>query len=186
MAKEAATLSLNDGRSCTRKQWRWRELRMEDCLDAYGNLALPRPPLLRLHRLCSRESSCPTSPLVPRRMIRGRREGGARQGQEDVSMFGASTTTSPCPVTSFCICINADTDAEHRKGHLITAYLPSGLTGYVTVNEDGILTIGVGWYSDEGINLVMDRDHGMDGKLKDARCKFEVQKRWTDSYLVIC
>ncbi|RWW03159.1 hypothetical protein BHE74_00012754 [Ensete ventricosum] len=96
MAKEAATLSLNDGRSCTRKQWRWRELRMEDCLDAYGNLALPRPPLLRLHRLCSRESSCPTSPLVPRRMIRGRREGGARQGQEDVSMFGASTTTSPC------------------------------------------------------------------------------------------
>ncbi|KAJ8513651.1 hypothetical protein OPV22_004085 [Ensete ventricosum] len=60
-------------------------------------------------------------------------------------------------------------------------WLPGGVTGYVDVNKDGILTIGVGWYSDEGINLVMERDYGMDGKLKEVRWKSEVKRRWTDS-----
>ncbi|THU74672.1 hypothetical protein C4D60_Mb04t35860 [Musa balbisiana] len=60
-------------------------------------------------------------------------------------------------------------------------WLPGGVTGYVGVNKDGILTIGVGWYSDEGINLVMERDYGMDGKLKEVRWKSEVKRRWTDS-----
>ncbi|URD95786.1 hypothetical protein MUK42_29635 [Musa troglodytarum] len=60
-------------------------------------------------------------------------------------------------------------------------WLPGGVTGYVDVNKDGILTIGVGWYSDEGINLVMERDYGMDGKLKEVRSKSELKRRWTDS-----
>ncbi|WOK98701.1 hypothetical protein Cni_G07413 [Canna indica] len=58
-------------------------------------------------------------------------------------------------------------------------WLPGGITGYVDVAKDGILTIGVGWYSDEGINLVMERDYGMDGKLKEVRWKSEVKRRWT-------
>lgn len=59
-------------------------------------------------------------------------------------------------------------------------WLPGGVTAYVDVNKDGILCIGVGWYSDEGINLVMERDYGVDGKLKDIRSKSEVKRRWSD------
>ncbi|KAF5744267.1 hypothetical protein HS088_TW08G00867 [Tripterygium wilfordii] len=59
-------------------------------------------------------------------------------------------------------------------------WLPGGVTTYVDVNNDGILCIGVGWYSDEGINLVMERDYEMDGKLKEVRCKSEVRRRWPD------
>lgn len=58
-------------------------------------------------------------------------------------------------------------------------WLPGGVTGYADVSEDGILTIGVGWYSDEGINLVMERDYGMDGKLKEVRSKSEIKRRWS-------
>ncbi|KAL0397661.1 UNVERIFIED_CONTAM: hypothetical protein Scaly_0214500 [Sesamum calycinum] len=47
-------------------------------------------------------------------------------------------------------------------------WLPGGVTAYVDVNKEGILCVGVGWYSDEGINLVMERDYGLDGKLKEA------------------
>ncbi|KAJ0970676.1 hypothetical protein J5N97_018635 [Dioscorea zingiberensis] len=46
-------------------------------------------------------------------------------------------------------------------------WLPGGVTGYVDVTKEGTLCIGVGWYSDEGINLVMERDYGTDGKLKE-------------------
>ncbi|WCJ23033.1 hypothetical protein M5689_005080 [Euphorbia peplus] len=59
-------------------------------------------------------------------------------------------------------------------------WLPGGVTGYVDVKKDGILSIGVGWYSEEGINLVMERDYGMDGKLKEVRSKTEVKRRWSD------
>ncbi|XWS32446.1 hypothetical protein CRYUN_Cryun23aG0159700 [Craigia yunnanensis] len=59
-------------------------------------------------------------------------------------------------------------------------WLPGGVTSYVDVSKDGILTIGVGWYSDEGINLVMERDYGIDGKLKEVRRKSEVKRRWPD------
>lgn len=59
-------------------------------------------------------------------------------------------------------------------------WLPGGVTSYVDVNKDGILCIGVGWYSHEGINLVMERDYGLDGKLKEVRTKSEVKRRWTD------
>ncbi|KAF3787634.1 hypothetical protein EJ110_NYTH22733 [Nymphaea thermarum] len=58
-------------------------------------------------------------------------------------------------------------------------WLPGGVTGYVDV-KDGILCIGVGWYSDEGINLVMERDYGVDGKLKEVRWKTELKRRWSD------
>lgn len=59
-------------------------------------------------------------------------------------------------------------------------WLPGGVTGYVDVDKDGILCIGVGWYSDEGSNLVMERDYGVDGKLKEVRWKSEVKRRWRD------
>ncbi|XP_051145814.1 uncharacterized protein LOC127261525 [Andrographis paniculata] len=59
-------------------------------------------------------------------------------------------------------------------------WLPGGVTTYVDVGEDGILCIGVGWYSDEGINLVMERDYGLDGKLKEVRWKSEMKRRWTN------
>lgn len=59
-------------------------------------------------------------------------------------------------------------------------WLPGGVTGYVDVSKDGILCIGVGWYSDEGINLVMERDYGLNGKLREVRWKSEVKRRWPD------
>ncbi|KAL4199739.1 hypothetical protein AMTRI_Chr03g146350 [Amborella trichopoda] len=57
-------------------------------------------------------------------------------------------------------------------------WLPGGVTGYVDVKKDDVLCIGVGWYSDEGINLVMERDYGSDGMLKEVRWKSEVKRRW--------
>lgn len=59
-------------------------------------------------------------------------------------------------------------------------WLPGGVIGYVDVGKDGVLCIGVGWYSDEGTNLVMERDYGLDGKLKEVRWKSEVKRRWSD------
>lgn len=59
-------------------------------------------------------------------------------------------------------------------------WLPGGVTAYVDVNKDGILCIGVGWYSDEGMNLVMERDYGLDGKLKEVRSKSEMKRRWNN------
>ncbi|KAH6772843.1 dihydroorotate dehydrogenase [Perilla frutescens var. hirtella] len=59
-------------------------------------------------------------------------------------------------------------------------WLPGGVTAYVDVNKEGILCVGVGWYSDEGINLVMEREYGLDGKLKEVRWKSEMKRRWTN------
>ncbi|KAJ8556357.1 hypothetical protein K7X08_023115 [Anisodus acutangulus] len=59
-------------------------------------------------------------------------------------------------------------------------WLPGGVTSYVDVNKDGTLCIGVGWYSDEGMNLVMERDYETDGKLKEVRWKSEMKRRWTN------
>ncbi|KAI3444806.1 hypothetical protein Pfo_001471 [Paulownia fortunei] len=59
-------------------------------------------------------------------------------------------------------------------------WLPGGVTAYVDVKKDGILCIGVGWYSDEGISLVMERDYGLDGKLREVRWKSEMKRRWTN------
>uniref|UniRef100_A0A804RHQ6 Uncharacterized protein n=1 Tax=Zea mays TaxID=4577 RepID=A0A804RHQ6_MAIZE len=56
-------------------------------------------------------------------------------------------------------------------------WLPGGVTAYVDISEDGILCIGVGWYSEEGINLVMERDYGTDGRLREVRSKTEVKRR---------
>ncbi|PAN39406.1 hypothetical protein PAHAL_7G240100 [Panicum hallii] len=60
-------------------------------------------------------------------------------------------------------------------------WLPGGVTAYVDINEDGVLCIGVGWYSEEGINLVMERDYGTDGRLREVRMKTEVKRRWYQS-----
>ncbi|KAJ1272106.1 hypothetical protein BS78_06G177300 [Paspalum vaginatum] len=60
-------------------------------------------------------------------------------------------------------------------------WLPGGVTAYVDISEDGVLCIGVGWYSEEGINLVMERDYGTDGRLREVRSKTEVKRRWYQS-----
>uniref|UniRef100_A0ACD5V4B3 Uncharacterized protein n=1 Tax=Avena sativa TaxID=4498 RepID=A0ACD5V4B3_AVESA len=57
-------------------------------------------------------------------------------------------------------------------------WLPGGITAYVDVDKDGILCIGVSWYSEEGINLVMERDYGTDGRLREVRTKTEIKRRW--------
>jgi ELMO domain-containing protein len=59
-------------------------------------------------------------------------------------------------------------------------WLPGGVTAYVDVDPEGILCIGVGWYSEEGVNLVMERDYGTDGKLREVRWKSEVKRRWNN------
>ncbi|KAF8099713.1 hypothetical protein N665_0238s0041 [Sinapis alba] len=59
-------------------------------------------------------------------------------------------------------------------------WLPGGVTAYVDVKKDGVLCVGIGWYSDEGINLVMERDYGLDGSLKEVRSKSEMKRRWTE------
>ncbi|XP_059301735.1 uncharacterized protein LOC132053649 isoform X2 [Lycium ferocissimum] len=59
-------------------------------------------------------------------------------------------------------------------------WLPGGVTSYVDVNKDGTLCIGVGWYSNEGVNLVMERDYETDGKLKEVRWKSEMKRRWSN------
>ncbi|KFK37279.1 hypothetical protein AALP_AA4G236400 [Arabis alpina] len=59
-------------------------------------------------------------------------------------------------------------------------WLPGGVTAFVDVKKDGVLCVGVGWYSDEGINLVMERDYGLDGNLIEVRSKSEVKRRWTE------
>lgn len=56
-------------------------------------------------------------------------------------------------------------------------WLPGGVTSYVDVNKDGTLCLGVGWYLDEGMNLVMERDYETDGKLKEVRWKSEMKRR---------
>eukprot|EP01018_Ginkgo_biloba_P035123 Gb_22170 [translate_table: standard] len=58
-------------------------------------------------------------------------------------------------------------------------WLPGGITAYVDTKEDGVLSIGAGWYSDDGTNLVMERDYGADGRLLEVRCKSEVKRRWS-------
>ncbi|KAI3911905.1 hypothetical protein MKW92_039641 [Papaver armeniacum] len=63
-------------------------------------------------------------------------------------------------------------------------WLPGGITGYVDIKKDGILCIGFSWYSDEGVNLVMERDYGSDGKLKDVRLNTEVKRRWSDPTMI--
>lgn len=77
------------------------------------------------------------------------------------------------PETSLCF----GEEEIHDTQDVSIIWLPGGVTGYVDVNKDGILCIGVGWYWDEGINLVMERDYGVDGKLKEVRSKTEVKIR---------
>lgn len=59
-------------------------------------------------------------------------------------------------------------------------WLPGGITAYVDTKEDGLLTIGVGWYSNDGTNLVMEREYSDEGKLLEVRSKSEIKRRWTD------
>lgn len=58
-------------------------------------------------------------------------------------------------------------------------WLPGDITGHVHVKKDGVLCLGVGWYSDEGINLAMERDNGTAGGLEEVKMKSEVKRRWS-------
>lgn len=71
----------------------------------------------------------------------------------------------------------ADEDALDMQD-ITVLWLPGQITAYVDTKEDGVLSIGVGWYSDDGTNLVMERDYGADGKLLEVRSKTEVKRRW--------
>lgn len=73
----------------------------------------------------------------------------------------------------------ADEDALDMQD-VTVLWLPGQITAYVDAKEDGVLSIGVGWYSDDGTNLVMERDYGADGKLLEVRSKTEVKRRWLD------
>lgn len=56
-------------------------------------------------------------------------------------------------------------------------WLPGGITAYVDQKEDGVLTIGIGWYND-GVNLVMERVYNANGRLYEVRTKSEVKGGW--------
>eukprot|EP00252_Welwitschia_mirabilis_P020878 TRINITY_DN5214_c0_g1_i1.p1 TRINITY_DN5214_c0_g1~~TRINITY_DN5214_c0_g1_i1.p1 ORF type:complete len:490 (+),score=94.88 TRINITY_DN5214_c0_g1_i1:131-1600(+) len=72
----------------------------------------------------------------------------------------------------------ADEDALDMQD-ITVLWLPGGITAYVDTKNDGVLSVGIGWYSDDGINLVMERDYGSDGKLLEVRSKTEVKRRWS-------
>lgn len=72
----------------------------------------------------------------------------------------------------------ADEDALDMQD-VTVLWLPGQITAFVETKEDGVLSIGIGWYSDDGTNLVMERDYGADGKLLEVRTKTEVKRRWS-------
>lgn len=72
----------------------------------------------------------------------------------------------------------ADEDALDMQ-NVTVLWLPGQITAYVETKEDGVLSIGIGWYSDDGTNLVMERDYGADGKLQEVCTKTEVKRRWS-------
>ncbi|XP_024010888.1 uncharacterized protein LOC18015884 [Eutrema salsugineum] len=111
-------------------------------------------------------------------------------GEEDgMELLGESSETTPYVY----LCTEAlnrrnlpESSASFGEEEMIdmqdvsVMWLPGGVTAYVDVKKDGVLCVGVGWYSDEGINLVMERDYGLDGNLKEVRSKSEVKRRWTE------
>ena len=50
VVEEAANLSLNDKRSCTWKQWRWRELRMKDTVVGTSDTSIDGRSVGPVHR----------------------------------------------------------------------------------------------------------------------------------------
>ncbi|XP_020599331.1 uncharacterized protein LOC110038768 [Phalaenopsis equestris] len=70
-------------------------------------------------------------------------------------------------------------EAELDSNDVTILWLPGGVATYVDVDKEGTLCIGISWYSDEGINLVMERDYGTDGNLKEVRWKSEIKRRWS-------
>ncbi|KAI5077373.1 hypothetical protein GOP47_0007197 [Adiantum capillus-veneris] len=56
-------------------------------------------------------------------------------------------------------------------------WLPGGISAYVDVKDDGMLTVGVGWY-ENGVNLVMERDYNTEGNLIEVHNKSEVKGGW--------
>ncbi|MCO5591609.1 hypothetical protein L7F22_045598 [Adiantum nelumboides] len=56
-------------------------------------------------------------------------------------------------------------------------WLPGGISAYMDVKDDGTLTVGVGWY-ENGVNLVIERDYNMEGKLSEVHNKSEIKGGW--------
>lgn len=57
-------------------------------------------------------------------------------------------------------------------------WLPGGITASVQAKADGVLTVGVGWFYEEGTFLTMERDYGPDGKLSEVRSQTKVKGGW--------
>lgn len=57
-------------------------------------------------------------------------------------------------------------------------WLPGGITATVQAKEEGILTVGIGWFYDKGTFLAMERDYGPDGKLSEVRSQTKVKGGW--------
>lgn len=73
-------------------------------------------------------------------------------------------------------------DKEDEDGELaedpVVLWLPGGITATVQAKEDGVLTVGVGWFYEEGTFLSMERDYGPDGKLAEVRSQTKVKGGW--------
>lgn len=72
---------------------------------------------------------------------------------------------------------------EDEEGEPITEdpsvlWLPGGITASVQAKEEGILTVGVGWFYDKGTFVTMERDYGPDGKLSEVRSRTKVKGGW--------
>ncbi|KAG0595738.1 hypothetical protein M758_UG192800 [Ceratodon purpureus] len=74
-------------------------------------------------------------------------------------------------------------DEEDEEGEPITEdpsvlWLPGGITASVQAKEEGILTVGVGWFYDKGTFVTMERDYRPDGKLSEVRSQTKVKGGW--------
>lgn len=68
-------------------------------------------------------------------------------------------------------------DAEPAEDPVVL-WLPGGITASVEAKEDGVLTVGVGWFYEDGTFLSMERDYGPDGKLSEVRSQTKVKGGW--------
>lgn len=71
-----------------------------------------------------------------------------------------------------------DEDGAEPVEDPVVLWLPGGITASVQAKEDGVLTVGVGWFYEKGTFLCMERDYGPDGKLLEVRSQTKVKGGW--------
>lgn len=62
-----------------------------------------------------------------------------------------------------------------NQDDLTVHWLPGGITAYMHQKESGVVMLGVAWH-DDGVNLVMERDYDIMGRVYEVRNKFEVKE----------